>query len=283
MELFRVARPVRPAVSRRLLLGAVALAFGGLLPATAQAAPERGVLVVEGQGGTTTEWVLQGDAPVTVRPEDVAISGGGAFAGVLIEPVDVQQQSFPLGHVQVRAFGDATRDAVGALGVDGSLEPGRYHVTLLGQGPVSVRYPQADAEAAGVRVVPRTRTPMRFLGRSETLDAGNDAARIELPGALPAGRRAIQVRLTDGTEAGQVQMCATTGSVCERPVLPACPPSPLPCDSPTVSGPGVAGSTGSPQATVALHRAAPAARTLLWSFDGYRDVEGKLRAAAIIL
>jgi hypothetical protein len=29
-------------------------------------------------------------------------------------------------------------------------------------------------------------------------------------------------------------------------------------------------------------RAEPASRRLLWSFEGYRDTDGKLRAAAII-
>jgi hypothetical protein len=85
-------------------------------------------------------------------------------------------------------------------------------VTLLGQGPVRASYPLTNPDAPGVRVVPRTPLPMRFLGRAETLPMGSfGGARVELPGALPAGKRAIQVALRDRTSVEDFRMCATTG------------------------------------------------------------------------
>lgn len=279
MAVFSTLRGPVCARSSRLVLLCALLAVAGLLPGVATAAPENGTLVVEGRGGTTTEWVLKDNA--SVRAEQVELAGGGAFAGVLIEPLD-HPYSFSLGALQVRAFNDATRDAVAILGPDGQLEPGRYRVTLFGQGFVSVRYPMGDAAAPGLRVVPRTPTRVSFLGRAESLDMGRDSARVELPGALPAGRRAIQVSLTEGLEVGQREMCATGSSVCEDPVVPQCLPSPAPCDVLPVSRPGAGVSTGEPQLIARLHRPQPDKRTLLWTVDVHRDTAGKLRAAALV-
>lgn len=122
--------------------------------------------------------------------------------------------------MQVRAFGDGTRNGVAPLGGDTSLEPARYRVTLLGAGPVRVRYPLSQADAPGVRVEPRTRIGVRFLGRSEALTAGLSKARIDLPGQAPPGRRVIQVGLTAGIAVEDYRMCATTESDCADRRLP---------------------------------------------------------------
>jgi hypothetical protein len=87
-----------------------------------------------------------------------------------------------------------------------------------------VRFTLNDPDAPGVRVVPAHALAADLPRRAETLDMGQDTARVELPGALPAGRRAIQVRLSDGLEVGQAQVCATRGASCDQPVLPLCPP-----------------------------------------------------------
>ena len=274
-----ITRSAQRRVPVRLAALGALLVVAGLLPGSASAAPERGVLVVEGQGGTTAVWELTGELPVDLPPNGaVEFTGGGEYAGALFEPMS--RRMSPVGAVQVRAFGDETKDTVARLGF--RLEPGKYRVTLFGVGRVRVVLPNNDREAAGIRIVPRTRIPVGFLGRSELLDAGYDEATVDLPGALPAGRRALQLTLRAGNEVGESQVCATRGSACERPLLPVCAPSPLPCAGPTTQGPQPGASLGGPRAGVGLREADTVPRRLLWSFEGYRTAPGKLRAAAIV-
>ncbi len=273
----RPLRAPRPAVSRRLLLAVAVLLLGALVPGTASAAPERGVLVVEGRGGTTTTLVVT--EPISLRSAEATLTGGGEYAGVLLEPLDRQPQSGRLGAVQIRAFRDSTRTVVTPLGADGAIEPGRYTVVLLGQGPVRASYPLQSPDAPGVRVVPRTPLPVRFLGRAEALPAGSfGKARVELPGALPAGRRAIQVALRDRTSVEDFRMCATSGSTCPG-ALPFAPPSPVPAPPAGAPLPGQAG----PTATAVLHSPATTARALVWSVESsYQEADDRLRTAAIV-
>lgn len=266
-------------MSRRLVLGLTVAVLGALLPGLASAEDERGTIVVEGQGGSTTEWVLEGELPVYVNWSfPFRLTGGGAYAGALLEPLD--ERSSPVAAVQVRAFGDETSEAVAKMGVQ--LAPGRYRVTVFGRGPVRVVLPNNDDEAPGIRIVTRTRIPVAFFGRSEPLDAGYDTSRIDLAGALPAGRRALQLNLETGTRVGGFQSCATAEQECERPLLPICAPSPAPCGGPTTGGPAPGASGTDPRAGVGFIRPEPVTRRLLWEFDGYRDSPGKLRAAAIV-
>ena len=280
----RPLRPARPAVSPRLLLGVVVLVLGALLPGTASAAPERGVLLVEGRGGTVGELVVPEDRVLSFDPLHPVIAGGRTFAGVLIEAVPGGgAQPGRTGVIQVRAFGGPSADAVGLIGADTQLDSGRYKVTLFGDGPVSVRY-DIGSDQPGVRVAPRTPTRMQFLGRAEPLVMGYDEARVELPRSLPAGRRALQVRLLPpGNEVGQSQMCATDGPECPNSLLPLRPPSPVPSGPDLPPGPRPGGSFGNqPRAGVGLVEPAPGLRGFLWSVEGYRDVESRLLAAAIV-
>lgn len=266
-------------MSRRAVLGLTVALLGALLPGLAAAADDRGTIVVEGQGGSTTEWVLKGELPVDIGWDQAfRFTGGGPYAGALLEPLEARQS--PVGAVQVRAFGDETREAVARLGF--RLEPGRYRVTLFGVGPVRVALPNRDREAPAYRIATRTRIPTTFFGRSEGLDAGYDTARIDLAGALPAGKRALQLTLLAGTQVGGFQICATAETECEQPLLPLCLPSPAPCAPLTTSGPEPGVSSGDPRAGVGLVQPEPASRRLLWEFEGYRDSPGKLRAAAIV-
>jgi hypothetical protein len=277
----RPVRAARPVVSARGVVVAALLVLAGLLPGTASAAPEPGLLVVEGRGGTTATLdlkqtvVLGGD----FRP---TLLGGGDYAGVLITPVEPapSRDRSPFGAVQVRAFRDSTRDTVSLVGGDPVLEQGRYEVVLLGQGPVRVTYELQDPQAPGVRVQPRTPVPVRFLGRADALPVNAPDARIEMPGALPAGKRAIQVALRDRTSVEDFRMCASTGQPCSSRALPLCPPSPAPCGQ-GVPTPFLVRS--GPAASVLLHQPAPAARGLIWSVDGYyATADDRLRAAAIV-
>ena len=265
-------------MSRRLLVGLAALVVGALLPGTASAAPERGFLVVEGRGGTTTTWTVT--EKVTLRsPLPAELSGGGEFVAVLVEPLVTTGGSGRLGAVQVRAFRDSTRNAVALLGIDGELEPGQYRVTLLGAGPVRVTYALGDGNAPGVRVEPRTRIGVRFLGRSERLAEGLSKARIDLPGEAPAGRRVIQVGLTDGVAAEDYRMCVTTEADCPARPLPLCPPAPVPCSDTRFIAPRVGTD---PAIRALLHEPASTVRALRWASDGYHDTEQRLRGAAIV-
>lgn len=269
----------RSSRSSRSVLLVACLAVAGLLPSTASAEVERGWIVVEGIGGSTTEWELDADLAIEMdgnRP--YVLTGGGEYAGALLEPV--LRRTSPVGAVQVRAFADETREAVARIGF--RLESGRYRVTLFGNGPVRVALPHRDREAEGIRIVTRKRLPVSFLGRSEALDAGYGSSRIDLAGALPAGRRALLLNLETGTRVGRFQSCATAGDECEEPLLPFCPPSPGTCDGPVTRGAQPSLSAGDPRAGAGLIRPEPVDRRLLWSFEGYRDSPGKLRAAAIV-
>ena len=271
-------RRLRGSSSRAVLI-AGALLVAALLPGTAAAAPEPGLLVVEGSGGTTVD-VRIDSHPVVVngRPE---VRGGSAYAGAVIEPVAVDAgPTIPLVALQVRAFRDSTSDPVAASGI-GRLSAGTYRVTLLGDGPVRVAW-QLREEDAGVRIVPTRRLPVSFFGRAELLPGpGESAARVDLPGTLPAQRRALQVVLLDGEAAGDLRMCATTAADCPGQPLPACPPSPAPCRGDLTPQPYV-NADGEPTTGLRLHEPASAARALRWSFDGYRLAPDRLRAAAVV-
>ena len=258
-----------------------ALALLGVLPAVAgAAAPERGVLVVAGQGGTTGELVLAEEVRLDGRLP--VLSGGGDYAGALVEPVAEGRQG-TLGAVVVRAFRDASRDDVVVVGGIPLLEPGRYRVTLLGQGPVEVRWSMQDPGLPGVRVEPRTPTAVQFLGRSEVLPAGTATppASVVLGRAVPAGKRVLQVALLDGTAVEDARMCVTTGSTCPGNPLPACLPE-VGCGDEALPEPRI--GTGESDGRGQLHEAAPTVRDLVWSSEAYyREAAGRLRAAAFVL
>jgi hypothetical protein len=250
----------------RLLLAAVLLLVTGVAAAPATAESEPGQLVIEGQGNTTTELVLDGE--VFLRGlEPPVISGGGDYAGVLIERAAADWRAPQVvGGVQVRAFADGTQDATAVLGYANSLPEGRYRVTLLGEGPVRASFALAERAAPGLTVVPRERIPVRFHHRSEPLAVGPSTAAVALDRALPPGRRALQVALLRDAAVGAVRMCATAAAQCEGPSLGRLA-VPLP---------------GQPFAFASLVAPADEARSLLWASTGARAAEDRLRAAALV-
>lgn len=266
-------RPLRPTLSRRLVTTALAAALLGpaAVAGGASAAPERGLLVVEGRGGTTVDVVLAKD--VYLRSLLPTFEGGGGFAVALVEEQRATQSRTGrrLGGVQVRAFGDGTQDAVAPLGVDGHLVPATYRVTLLGQGAVRATFPLTDPDAPNVVLRPRTPLRQQFLARAEALEGGVTSGRVDL-GTLAPGRRAVQVVLMKGTRVDDLRMCATTAPQCER-------------YSPSLGQPG-----GASQISARLEPAAPESRSLRYSVSGYRGApdEGqtfqgeRLRAVAIL-
>ena len=259
----RSGRAHRPVVPVRVLLVAAAAVTAGLLTGPAAATdPEQGLLVVQGVGGTTTELVLDRDVRLAdPRPE---LLGGRSHAGVLIEPVErVPGGQGMLGAVSVRAFSDGTGSAMALFGAESRLRPGRYTVTLLGEGVVRAAYDIGGAP--GIRIVPRRSLRAQFLGRAEPLPAPRSAARVDLPGTLPKDRRAIQVTLLQAQHASELRMCATTAPRCDSV-------TPLP----------LAGSTGGPQIIAQLVPASKDVRALRWSIDGTRLSADRLRAAAIL-
>lgn len=275
----RPLRVTRPAVSVRVLLVAVTAVVAALLSGPAAAEPQRGLLVVQGLGGSSAELVVA--RRVQLRHPLPELSGGGEYAAVLLEPVQREPgRAGVLGAVQVRAFSDGTSQQVAPLDVEDELPAGRYRVTLLGQGPVRAAYDMADPNAPGLVLSPRTRITPQFFGRAERLPSGYSTARVELPGSVPSGRRVVQVGLTEGVSADDYRMCVTTGSGCARRVLPLCP-SAVPCPAPEADLPRPR-VTYQPSAVATLTAAGPAARSLVWSVQGYRQAPGRLRAAAIV-
>jgi hypothetical protein len=272
---------VRSGRSRTRAALLAALAAVGLLAtgATASDEPEPGLLVVEGRGGTTA--VVTVDLPPgedQADPFSTVITGGGRYAGALVEALE--PSGGRLGAVQVRAFGDATSDAVALVTASPWFRPGRYRVTLLGEGPVRVQWDLNGS--AGLRVEPTAPLPVQFLGRSLPLPSGQVEDRIELPGALPAGKRAVLVLPDEGLRVVHKEACATTaGGECpDGPLLPACPTVGS-CPTGDLELPVPA--SGEPQAGGTVVEAAPTVRSLLWTVEGYRDTPGKHRAAAVVL
>jgi hypothetical protein len=101
----------------RFVLALACLTVAALLPgpASAGAEPERGLLVIEGQGGTTT--MLEVEEEVVFRDPRPTLTGGRSHAAFLLESVDVPASPRTrVGAVRVPAFGDGTGDAVACWG-----------------------------------------------------------------------------------------------------------------------------------------------------------------------
>ena len=240
--------------------------MAGLLPTGAAAEDERGVLVVQGRGGTIGELVVTQD--LDLRSPVPTFTGGGDYAGVLIEAPDARSgdRFRRLGGVQIRAFRDGTGDAVGVLGIDVQIPPGTYRVTLLGQGPVRATFPMNDQSRPAVTASPRTAIPARFLGRAVDLTGTLSGDTIDL-GTLPGGRRALQVTLLKARHVDRLRMCVTTAKECER--------------SPFTEVP-YGSATGEAQIVTRLHEPVTTRRSMRWELDGARTDRDRLRAAVLV-
>ncbi|MBC7374702.1 MAG: hypothetical protein H7323_12000, partial [Frankiales bacterium] len=191
-------------------LAAAALVLAAALPVTAATAgTDDGLLVIEGAGNSTGELVLRAPADVDGAG---TLTGGDAYAGVLIEPVGASMGRFGL--LQVRAFRDGTQTALAQLGIAGRLEAGRYRVTVLGDRPVRATFALADTSAPVLRVRARTRLAVTFLGRAEEVPAGRSRAAVRFPRSLPAGKQALIGSLMRGVRIDDQQMCATRSTAC---------------------------------------------------------------------
>ena len=257
------------------MLAAAFLVVASLLPGTAAAEPQRGLIVVEGKGNTVADLVIGQDA--VLRYPVPSLLGGSSYVGALVERLGGGSPVPVVGAVQVRAFADSTRDEVGVVGVETRLAPGRYRVTLFGDGPVRAQWQLADDQAPGIRVETRTATPVRFLGRAETMLPGVSGARVDMVGSVPAGRRVLQMALLHSTSVEDFAMCATTAAACNDEPAVACPPSPVPCSAPS---PRV--GAGDPRMFLQLAPPADRPRALRWSLDGARAEVDRLRAAALV-
>ena len=241
-------------------LAAAALLVVGVVPAMASAAPERGVVVLSGPGGSTVELTVTQD----VELDDTlgTLTGGDDYAGVLVEPV--QRTASGFGLLQVRAFRDGTQTAVAPFGGPPQLRAGRYRVTLLGDGPVTARFPMADRSAPAVRVRATQRLPVQFLGRAETLAEGRSRAAIVFPNSLPRGKRALLATLMRGVRVEDLRTCAATTSTCPDSVRRQ------------------VGTDDSPALLPVAVTSSSAVRNLVFSVDGYREAPDDLRAVAIV-
>lgn len=268
------ARPFRASSSRLVVLAALAV-LAGLLPGTASADPQRGLLVIEGQGNRSA--VVELPEGAQLRTSKPVVTGGDRYAGVVIESLSDASRPV-LSALVVRAFRDDTSAAQGSSGLP-SLEPGRYRVTLLGDAPVRAEWQLSDPEQPGIAVAPRTAVAARFLGRTEPIAEGMSSARVDLGNALPAGRRALQVMLLQGTRVDETRMCATVGSDCPDEGLPICLPAPASCSP---AGLPTSTSTGDPTLDLRFVEPSNERRSLRWAVEGYREEPDRLRAAAVV-
>ena len=272
-----VRRPFRARSSRLVVLAALAV-LAGLLPGTASADPQRGLLVVEGQGNRSATFEVPASTGFSMPMPD--LTGGDRYAGVVLERLYPTRSMLVSASLFVRAFRDETGTAQAFQG-SGALEAGTYRVTLLGDGPVRAEWQLDNPDRPGIAVAPRTPVAARFLGRAEPLPPDLGSARVDMPRALPVGKRVLQALLLTGTRADSAVACATTEEDCPRQVLPACPPAPLSCSPVDAAVPTWVG-TGEPAATLSYSAASTEVRALRWSVEGHREEPDRLRAAAII-
>ena len=238
-----------------------ALMLAAALPMTAATAgTDDGRLIVEGAGNSTGELVLR--APVEVDGAGT-LTGGDAYAGVLIEPVGTSVGR--IGLLQIRAFRDGTQTALARIGDAGRLEAGRYRVTVLGDRPVRATFTLADTSAPALRVRTRARLAVAFLGRAEEVPAGRSRAAVRFTRSLPAGRQALIGSLMRGIRIDDQQMCATRENAC-----PAGLPTSIAIDD-------------EPKLNVVDVPATAQVRDVLYTVEGYYREEAEvLRAVALI-
>ena len=253
-------RPFRGSSSRLVVLAALAV-LAGLLPGTASADPQRGLLVVEGQGNRSA--VVEIPEGTNLRVPMPVLTGGDRYAGVVLERLGPAGPELVNASVIVRAFRDDTGAAQGSTGT-GALEAGEYRITLLGDAPLRAEWQLSDPDRPGVVVSPRTPVAARLLGRAEPLAPELSSARIDMPRALPAGKRVLQSLLLTGTRADSVAVCATTAEDCPRRTLPACPPAPVPCPPVDAAVPTWL-ATGEPSMVMAYASASTEVRALRWA------------------
>lgn len=237
-----------------------ALALLAALPASASAA-DTGRLVVEGQGGTAGELVVS--RATRLDPLSGVLRGGGDYAGVLVERVG--SSTVAVGALQVRAFRDGTQTASAPLGGAQELAPGRYRVTLLGQGTVRAVFALQDASAPSLRARTRARVPVQFLGRADLLLDGRSRGAIAFPRSVPSGRRVVVATLMRGVRVDDLRACVTTATTC---------PDRLPTS---------VGTDGRPELLATVVPSQRGVRNVVVSVDGYRQVADRLRAVAIVL
>ena len=242
----------------RVPLLAAALAVCAV-PVPAGAAPaDAAALVLSGTGGVQATFALGRQRNMSSEP--IVLTGGKGYVAVDLRHADGRHGAQA---AVVRVFG-AEHAGQAEPGTDYTLAAGRYTLTLIADGPASVtiRFPDGTGTqrlrpTRGVRSALRT--------GSAALSPTTGAARVVLPGAVPAGTSAFLLHyLSSDVRAARLEQCATTARTCQQ--------SPLSVD---YGAPGV-GSTF--MRTVA---AGPETRNAVGAVDGVRSSSDLLRTAAI--
>lgn len=226
-----------------LLLAAV-VSLGALAPVASADAPDDIVISAERSG-----WAEFTLARVTQPSggQPLKIVGGGTYAVVLIEGIDVEQPSY----APARFFFGAVRiSGVSAkpvtVGAPFQMHPGRYRATVVSDAPVRAVL-DLDETSAGVAV--RATRPVTDAARTAkgSVAQGRGATEARIGNAVPAGFHALALAHVQGVRVADTRLCAAgpTRSCPARPLLPFAPPSPLPTP-PEVPIPGPGSDAVSP-------------------------------------
>ena len=243
---------------RRLPLVLAAVTVGALGVPAGAAPADAAALVLSGSGSVQTTFVLGKQRNMSSEP--LVLTGGRDYVAVDLRHSDGRHGAQA---AVVRAFGPEHARQV-EPGTDYTLAAGRYTLTLIADGPASVtiRFPQGS----GTQRLRATRRVDSALQTGATaLAPVSGAARVVLPGAVPAGRSAFLLRfLSSDARGGRLEHCATPARSCQQ--------SPLSVDY------SAAGIGGTIMRDVA---AEPVTRNAVTAVDGVRSAGDLLRVAAL--
>jgi len=180
---------------------------------------------------------------VDIRTADIAVSGGGRYAGFFMVPDTATRHSIgALAVPKLGAGGDSGGRLV-PLGPDFQVAPGTYRLYLISErGPTEVFIPIHDEPLIDVRPQRGTRAALREMSFVMTGDAGSDERRIRVHPQRTAMVAALQQVTSDGlTGTDFVATCLVQAAQeCRRPATPKmrAPLMPARTSSYAVSKPG---------------------------------------------
>lgn len=242
----------------RVPLLAAALVVGSAAVPADAAPADAEALTLSGTGGVQATFVLGKQRNMSSDP--IMLTGGKDYVAADLRHSDGAHGAQA---AVVRVFGPEHAGQVGP-GTDYTLAAGRYTLTLIADGPASVtiRFPSGSGT---VRLRPTRKVASSIRSGAAALTSGTGAARVVLPGAVPAGKQAFLLHfLAADVRGGRLERCATQARACQQ--------SPLSVDY------RAAAVSNKAMTRIA---AEPEGRNGVFAVDGVRTTGDRLRAAAI--
>lgn len=243
----------------RLALTAAVLICGTGLTTPAQATPvDTRALVLSGSTSVQATFTLARQR--NMRDLPLELTGGRTYVAADLRH---QDQAHGAQAAVVRVFGREHAEHV-RDGGDATMPAGRYTLTLLSDGPatVTLHFPSGRAPE---RLQATRQIDSSLRTGSAPLAQPTGAARVVLPGAVPAGRSAFLLSFMDAdVRLGRFERCATAGRSCEGSTL-------------------VPEYAAGPVTNPLLRRVSPTSttRNAVTAVDGIRNSTDRLRAAVI--